>query len=213
MDGDFTNQQNSLYGRNSASGTYGYLKEVALSDGDFCPEVRDQPGLSIVVQGVGSYPYAIGYSGIGYMTADVRAAICHRTMQSSACQKLSATKPCLPSRWGEFLTTEPREANTQGGVLPAIFGTVAMTVLMVVFVAPFGVITALCLREYAKQGKLVSIGGSRSTTLLVCRLLFTAFLIWVSLPIRWARRLANFSILNDCYRRPSGRAARFCRII
>lgn len=61
------------------------------------------------------------------------------------------------SRWGEFLTTEPREANTQGGVLPAIFGTVAMTLLMVVFVAPFGVITALYLREYAKQGKLVSI--------------------------------------------------------
>lgn len=61
------------------------------------------------------------------------------------------------SRWVEFLTTEPREANTQGGVLPAIFGTVSMTLLMVVFVAPFGVITALYLREYAKQGKLVSI--------------------------------------------------------
>lgn len=61
------------------------------------------------------------------------------------------------SRWVEFLTTEPREANTQGGVLPAIFGTVAMTLLMVIFVAPFGVITALYLREYAKQGRLVSI--------------------------------------------------------
>lgn len=61
------------------------------------------------------------------------------------------------SRWGEFVSAEPREANTQGGVLPAIFGTVAMTLLMVVFVAPFGVITALYLREYAKQGKLVSI--------------------------------------------------------
>jgi phosphate transport system permease protein len=61
------------------------------------------------------------------------------------------------SRWGEFLSSEPREANTQGGVLPAIFGTVAMTMLMVVFVAPFGVITALYLREYAKQGRLVSI--------------------------------------------------------
>ncbi|MFN4153878.1 MAG: phosphate ABC transporter permease PstA [Paracoccaceae bacterium] len=61
------------------------------------------------------------------------------------------------ARWIEFLTTEPREANTQGGVLPAIFGTVAMTMLMVVFVAPFGVITALYLREYAKQGRLVSV--------------------------------------------------------
>jgi len=61
------------------------------------------------------------------------------------------------SRWGEFLSTEPREANTQGGVLPAIFGTVTMTLMMVIFVAPFGVITALYLREYAKQGRLTSI--------------------------------------------------------
>lgn len=60
------------------------------------------------------------------------------------------------SRWGEFLSAEPREANTEGGVLPAIFGTAAMTLLMVIAVAPFGVITALYLREYAKQGRLVS---------------------------------------------------------
>jgi phosphate transport system permease protein len=60
------------------------------------------------------------------------------------------------SRWGEFLADEPREANTEGGVLPAIFGTFAMTLLMVIAVAPFGVITALYLREYAKQGRLVS---------------------------------------------------------
>ncbi|MFN4166277.1 MAG: phosphate ABC transporter permease PstA [Ferrovibrio sp.] len=61
------------------------------------------------------------------------------------------------SRWWEFLSDEPREANTEGGVLPAIFGTFSMTLLLVVFVAPFGVITALYLREYAKQGRLVSI--------------------------------------------------------
>lgn len=60
------------------------------------------------------------------------------------------------SRWGEFLTEEPREANTEGGVLPAIFGTFMMTVIMSLAVAPFGVITALYLREYAKQGPLVS---------------------------------------------------------
>jgi phosphate transport system permease protein len=61
------------------------------------------------------------------------------------------------SRWWEFVSAEPREANTQGGVLPAIFGTVSMTLLMVVFVAPFGVITALYLREYAKQGRITSL--------------------------------------------------------
>ena len=60
------------------------------------------------------------------------------------------------SRWGEFLTSEPREANTEGGVMPAIFGTAAMTLLMVIAVAPFGVITALYLREYAKQGRMVA---------------------------------------------------------
>jgi phosphate transport system permease protein len=61
------------------------------------------------------------------------------------------------SRWGEFLADQPREANTEGGVMPAIFGTAAMTLLMVIAVAPLGVITALYLREYAKQGRLVSI--------------------------------------------------------
>jgi phosphate transport system permease protein len=60
------------------------------------------------------------------------------------------------SRWKEFLTDEPREANTEGGVLPALFGTFAMTILMALAVAPFGVMTALYLREYARQGKLVS---------------------------------------------------------
>ena len=60
------------------------------------------------------------------------------------------------SRWAEFLTDEPREANTEGGVLPAIFGTFAMTLLMVIAVTPFGVLTALYLREYAKQGRLVA---------------------------------------------------------
>ncbi len=61
------------------------------------------------------------------------------------------------SRWFEFLTQQPREANTEGGVMPAIFGTFAMTLLMVIIVAPFGVLAALYLREYAKQGHLVSI--------------------------------------------------------
>ncbi len=61
------------------------------------------------------------------------------------------------SRWLEFLTAEPREANTEGGVMPAIFGTLTMTLLLVMAVAPFGVVAALYLREYAKQGHLVSV--------------------------------------------------------
>ena len=53
------------------------------------------------------------------------------------------------------LTTEPREANTEGGIFPAIFGTVLMVIIMSVVVAPFGVISALYLREYARQGVIV----------------------------------------------------------
>ena len=59
-------------------------------------------------------------------------------------------------RWGEFLTDEPREANSEGGVFPAIFGTVVMTLVMSIAVVPFGVMAALYLREYAKAGPLVS---------------------------------------------------------
>tara|TARA_R110000868_G_scaffold125939_2_gene332330 strand:+ start:218 stop:1984 length:1767 start_codon:yes stop_codon:yes gene_type:complete len=61
------------------------------------------------------------------------------------------------SRWWEFLTAEPREANTEGGVWPAIFGTFVMTVVMALLVAPFGVMAALYLREYARQGRIVSL--------------------------------------------------------
>jgi phosphate transport system permease protein len=57
----------------------------------------------------------------------------------------------------KFLTDEPREANTEGGVFPAIFGTVVMTLAMSLFVTPFGVIAAIYLREYARQGLLVRI--------------------------------------------------------
>jgi ABC-type phosphate transport system permease subunit/ABC-type phosphate transport system auxiliary subunit len=60
------------------------------------------------------------------------------------------------SRWKEFLTAEPREANSEGGVYPAIFGTVLMTLLMSIAVVPYGVLAALYLREYAKAGPIVS---------------------------------------------------------
>lgn len=60
----------------------------------------------------------------------------------------------LESLWG-FLSKPPREANTEGGVFPALFGTVMMVLVMSVLVTPFGVIAALYLREYAPQGGLV----------------------------------------------------------
>jgi phosphate transport system substrate-binding protein len=73
LEGEWANRPIALYGRNSASGTYGYFREVALFGGDYRAEVREQPGSSTVVQGVASELAAIGYSGVGYATADVRA--------------------------------------------------------------------------------------------------------------------------------------------
>jgi len=60
------------------------------------------------------------------------------------------------SRWGEFLSDDPREANSAGGVFPAIWGTVVMTLIMAFFVAPFGVLAALYLREYASKGPITT---------------------------------------------------------
>lgn len=73
LSGDWQNLPISSYGRNSASGTYSYFKEQALGKGDFKSEVKEQAGSSAVVQAVASDKSAIGYSGIGYKTADVIA--------------------------------------------------------------------------------------------------------------------------------------------
>ncbi len=73
LSGEWANKPISMYGRNSASGTYGFFKEIVLKNGDFKDSVKEQPGSSSVVQGVASDLYGIGYSGIGYKTADVKA--------------------------------------------------------------------------------------------------------------------------------------------
>jgi phosphate transport system substrate-binding protein len=73
LTGEWANRPLSLYGRNSASGTYGFFKEHSLKNGDFKDEVKEQPGSASVVQGVTVDRYAVGYSGIGYATAGVRA--------------------------------------------------------------------------------------------------------------------------------------------
>lgn len=63
----------TLYGRNSASGTYGYFKKKALCKGDYSDSVKEQPGSASVVQGVANDKYAMGYGGIGYRTSGVKA--------------------------------------------------------------------------------------------------------------------------------------------
>jgi phosphate transport system substrate-binding protein len=73
LTGEWAAKPISLFGRNSASGTYGFFKEHTLKNGDFKDTVKEQPGSASVVQGVTVDRYGIGYSGIGYATAGVRA--------------------------------------------------------------------------------------------------------------------------------------------
>jgi phosphate transport system substrate-binding protein len=73
LKGDWATKPLSLYGRNSASGTYGFFKENAMENGDFKDVVKEQPGSASVVQGVTADRYGIGYSGIGYKTSGVKA--------------------------------------------------------------------------------------------------------------------------------------------
>src|SRR5207302_8951469 len=73
LTGEWAAKPISLYGRNSASGTYGFFKEHSLKNGDYKDEVKEQPGSASVVQGVTEDHAGIGYSGIGYMTSGVRA--------------------------------------------------------------------------------------------------------------------------------------------
>ncbi|MBI5816340.1 MAG: phosphate ABC transporter substrate-binding protein [Nitrospinae bacterium] len=73
LSGEWAGKPISLYGRNSASGTYGFFKEHVLKNGDYKDTVKEQPGSASVVQGVTGDKGAMGYSGIGYSTAGVRA--------------------------------------------------------------------------------------------------------------------------------------------
>jgi phosphate transport system substrate-binding protein len=73
LSGEWANKPVSLYGRNSASGTYGYFKSKALCKGDYKDTVKEQPGSASVVLGVTEDKAGVGYSGIGYQTSGVKA--------------------------------------------------------------------------------------------------------------------------------------------
>ena len=97
LGGEFADKPISIFGRNSASGTYGYFKEVALANGDYKDTVKEQPGSSAVVQGVAADKFAVGYSGIGYKTADVRA---------------------VPVSGRDGMCVEPTQENAYSGAYP-----------------------------------------------------------------------------------------------
>jgi phosphate transport system substrate-binding protein len=98
LTGEWAKKPISLYGRNSASGTYGYFKEHALGKGDFKDTVKEQPGSASVVQGITEDKYGIGYSGLGYKTSGIKAL------------------PLAAAGKTEFITDDP--ANVLAGTYP-----------------------------------------------------------------------------------------------
>ena len=149
------------------------LRRVALQDGEASAAYaaakaahdRRADGLKAAYETLAAEAQAIKTEDAKYRIAMAEAAGQEKTFRLSEFVRLYPANDLTVagklsvylSRWWEFLTDSPREANTEGGVWPAIFGTFAMTLLMVIVVAPFGVVTALYLREYARQGRLVSI--------------------------------------------------------
>jgi len=82
LTGEWASRPISIYGRNSASGTYGFFKEHVLKNGDYKDTVKEQPGSASVVQGVTEDRFAIGYSGIGYKTSGVKVVPLSETESS-----------------------------------------------------------------------------------------------------------------------------------
>ena len=114
LTGDWASRPISLYGRNSASGTYGYFKEHALCDGDYKDTVKEQPGSASVVQGVTEDLYGIGYSGIGYKTSGVKT-VALAARRPAASPTAPIRRPCSPAttRSARFLYIYVNKAPNQ----------------------------------------------------------------------------------------------------
>jgi len=97
---------------------------------------------------------ALTLTTAGEATVNINLSEVVRTWQPNRMSTLAKLGHYFDSL-GIFLTEDPREANTEGGIFPAIFGTVMMVLLMSVLVTPFGVLAAVYLREYARQGPFV----------------------------------------------------------
>jgi len=134
---------------------------------DFAPErqaldereTRQQAAYAEAEQKLARQMESVGGSRVVFKTVDgqekeLRALDIYRAYPANALG-WSGRASVYASRFWAFLTEEPREANTEGGIFPAIFGTVMMVFLMSLAVVPLGVLAALYLREYARQGPLV----------------------------------------------------------
>lgn len=141
------------YGRNTNS--YNQIKAEVEKEESLLTEQYNRISEEITLLRAENNRYRILLKEVGGRTKEIGVFEIVRAYRANKLS-FSGKLEIYLSRWWEFLTSEPREANTEGGVLPAIFGTFMMTIIMSLAVAPFGVIAALYLREYAKQGPLVS---------------------------------------------------------
>lgn len=168
LTGDWAKAPISLYGRNSASGTYGYFKEVALFDGDYKDEVKEQPGSSSVVSGVANDRFAIGYSGIGYRTADVAVVPVGRSDDERIAPSAENASRYPLSRF--LLLTVNHEPNTQLDPLRREFVRYVFSREGQEAVLKDGYLPlpfALCRRELAKVGiplEPAATGGTAEAT-------------------------------------------------
>jgi phosphate transport system permease protein len=125
--------------------------EATLLDEDF---QRAETRLRELIEKLGRDTIIIAISSGEHITLNLADIV--RAWRPNAMSLTQKIRHYVSSLW-LFLTEDPREANTEGGIFPAIFGTVMMVLLMSVLVTPLGVIAAVYLREYARQGPLVQL--------------------------------------------------------
>jgi phosphate transport system permease protein len=142
-------------GREDAPSVKAVMDKVAAEKGDLDRRFQEA-GAKVAAIREKDAQFTVTLTEIGGQSKTLPLSSLVRYYQPNGLS-LAGSLAIYAARWGEFIVDEPREANTEGGVMPAIFGTLVMTVVMSLIVAPFGVITALYLREYAKQGTVVSI--------------------------------------------------------
>jgi phosphate transport system permease protein len=99
---------------------------------------------------------AVTFETVDGQTKELRALDVYRAYPANELS-LAGRARIYASRLWTFMSDDPRESNTEGGIFPAIFGTVMMVMIMSVVVVPLGVLAALYLREYARQGALVRV--------------------------------------------------------
>jgi phosphate transport system permease protein len=132
--------------------TPGALAEIATRQQELQAEFSDlQKQLEARYQEIGRD--SITMLAMGGESVNIPLANIVRAWKPNAMGPVQKTGFYLSSLWG-FVSEDPREANTEGGIFPAIFGTVMMVMLMSLLVTPFGVVAAIYLREYATQGPL-----------------------------------------------------------